>query len=149
MRRIRISAAATVLIVGLFAGTIGATAGSASAAAPAGSQAEFCAQVLAQAPNATTPPTTSPTQPPTRKEAWAAEAKRYTKLAKVAPTPALKKALLRIAVYEAGLAKGNKPQGAGSKSLAKAYKVVSLATAKCAATAVPVPGGATTSSPPV
>ena len=145
MRRIRISAAATVLIVGLFAGTIGATAGSASAAAPAGSQAEFCAAVLGQAPSATTPPT----QPPTRKEAWAAEAKRYTKLAKVAPTPALKKALLRIAVYEAGLAKGNKPQGAGSKSLAKAYKVVSLATAKCAATAVPVPGGATTSSPPV
>jgi len=130
MRRVFGWATATLFVGGMLAGTVGATAASASAtAAPAGSQAAYCTALLAlkQATNATA----STTKPPTRKEAWAAEAKKYTKLAKVAPTQ-LRKALLTVAVYEAGLAKGKKPQSAkNSKALAKAYEVVGLAEAKC------------------
>jgi len=137
MRRITRPAAATVLVVGLFAGTIGVTAGSASATAPAGSQAAYCQELLKIQSSAPKTPADLATL-----------SKQLTKIAKSAPTSALKKALLLIAAYEAGLAKGKKPQTAKSAPvLAKAFKAASVSAAKCSASAVPKTGAGTSPTP--
>jgi hypothetical protein len=134
MRQITRSAAATMLVVGLFAGTIGTTAGSASATARTASNVKYCKAVLNIG---------SVNQPPTGGAAATALGKKFAKLAKVAPTPALKKALLRIAANLALLGKGKAPDVSSAQALAKAYTDFGLSAAKCVSADVTLPGGGT------
>ena len=136
MRQITRSAAATMLVVGLFAGTIGATAGSASASARTASTVKYCKAVLNIG---------SVNQPPTGGAAATALGKKFAKLAKLAPTPALKQALLRIAANLALLGKGKVPEASSAQGLAKAYTDFGLSAAKCVT--AEVPGGGSVKIP--
>jgi hypothetical protein len=134
-----------MLVVGLLGTTLGITVGTASATAPQGSKAAYCKAVLELGTDVTQPSDDATTIPAdTAADLEAA----FKKVAKLAPTKAIKKADLTIADYYGQIADGKTPADISSEDGEAYSKAIAkfgtyLAT-KCITAAIPdvtLPGG--------
>jgi hypothetical protein len=143
MRRFTKPAATTLFVVALLGTTLGVTVGTASATVPAASKAAYCKAVLKVGTDVT--PSSGTTVDKASAKSFQ---KAFTKLAKLAPTSAIKKQNLTIAAYYGKLANGDTPADIGSKeaeAFGKAFaKFGQYAATECISASIPditLPGG--------